>query len=206
MRPVNQILIAVAAAAAIAGAAGAERPAKYAHGGHVALDEALSVLRADFNAEAGKVRLLFIVGPTCAVCLRGLDDMDKVVGDLTRSDDRVAAFVVHVPTLGAEKKDVDGAARLFHGRNIRHYWDASGAIGLDYQEVLALTAGDKGVFAWDVWMIFDPEARWPDEGAPAPAHWEHQLSSLRETHPNYLDAARFAEKARSLVKAARSDD
>ena len=36
---------------------------------YVVLDKSLSQLRADFNANAGKVRMLYIVGPTCGICL-----------------------------------------------------------------------------------------------------------------------------------------
>jgi hypothetical protein len=54
----------------------------------VVLDGSLSALEADFNAQAGKVRLLFIIGPTCGPCLRGLDDMNDALGDIVRNDSR----------------------------------------------------------------------------------------------------------------------
>jgi hypothetical protein len=46
---------------------------------YVVLDKSLGQLRADFNANVGKVRLLYIVGPTCGICLRALSDLQEAL-------------------------------------------------------------------------------------------------------------------------------
>jgi len=38
----------------------------------VVLGEDLRQLKDDFNANRGRVRLLFLSGPTCGICLRGM--------------------------------------------------------------------------------------------------------------------------------------
>src|SRR5262249_33240227 len=68
---------------------------------YVVLDESLGQLRADFNANAGKVRLLYIVGPTCGICLRGLSDLQEALYSKRGDDPRMITYVIHVPTLGA---------------------------------------------------------------------------------------------------------
>lgn len=72
---------------------------------YVTVDEAGTQLREDFNRAKGSVRLVFVVDPVCPMCLRGLDDMNKAL--LAGTDDpRLQTFVVHVPVLGAEAKDI----------------------------------------------------------------------------------------------------
>src|SRR6202047_1946341 len=73
---------------------------------YVVLDKSLSQLRADFNANAGKVRLLYIVGPTCGICLRGMSDLQETVYSKKGDDPRLVTFVIHVPTLGAHETNV----------------------------------------------------------------------------------------------------
>src|SRR5260221_14759084 len=79
---------------------------------YVVLDKSLSRLRADFNANVGKVRMLYIVGPTCGICLRGMSDLQETVYSKKGDDPRMVTFVVHVPTLGAHEANVAPAARL----------------------------------------------------------------------------------------------
>jgi hypothetical protein len=64
---------------------------------YVVLDSSLSQLREDFNANAGKVRMIYIVGPTCGVCLRGLSDLQEAIYAKKNDDPRLVTFVVHVP-------------------------------------------------------------------------------------------------------------
>lgn len=96
-------------------------------------------LKDDFNARAGSVRLMFIVGPT----------------------------------LGAREEHVSQTIPLLRGPSVFHYWDEIGYSGRHYENRL-----DIGIYAWDVWMIYGPDALWIDELPPAPAFWRHQLSSL----------------------------
>lgn len=157
------------------------------------LDASLEQLIADFNAAKGSVRMVFIAGPSCGPCLRGLDDMNRAVGDMTRSDPRLKAFIIYVPTLGAKEHHAVRAARIMAGPDIRHYWDAPGESGLAFQKALGLD-----VYAWDVWMIYGRDAMWTDRTPPAPVYWEHQLSGVPSG--NRLDPEQFANKVAALLK------
>ena len=163
-----------------------------AGGTYVVLDEDLKQLREDFNAGAGKVRLVFVVGPTCGVCLRGMVDLNDAFLAAMQDEDRLHTFVVHVPTLGARENHVPAAMTLLDGPRISHYWDALGTIGVRYREVLELP-----VYAWDVWMLYGGEATWDGELPPAPEFWQHQLG--RSVIGQRLDAEEFRANLESRL-------
>jgi len=155
---------------------------------YVVLDNSLSQLRADFNANVGKVRMLYIVGPTCGICLRGMSDLQETVYSKKPDDPRTATFVIHVPTLGAHEANVAPASRLIINRYTTHYWEETGITGRLMQQVMGV---DK--YVWDFWAIYAPNARWSDERLmPAPSFWQHQLGGLPAEKK--LDANVFAAK------------
>ena len=43
---------------------------------YVVLGEDLQQLKDDFNANEGRLRLMFVSGPTCGICLRGMADLN----------------------------------------------------------------------------------------------------------------------------------
>ena len=155
---------------------------------YITLDRELTQLRSDFNAMTDKVRLVFISGPSCGICLRGMDDLNESIVASLQGDPRIHTLVVYVPTLGAEEKHVAAAVPLMQGPRINHYWDKEGDSGLEFQQALGIP-----MYAWDVWMIYEPGARWePGAVPPAPAFWQHQLPSLPKNQ--LLDADEFAEE------------
>jgi hypothetical protein len=155
---------------------------------YVVLDKSLSQLRTDFNANVGKVRMLYIVGPTCGICLRGMSDLQEALYSKKGDDPRVVTFVIHVPTLGAHEGNVAPASRLITNRYTTHYWEESGITGKLMQQVMGV---DK--YVWDFWAIYGPNVAWSDERLmPAPSFWQHQLSGLPPE--KRLDANVFATK------------
>jgi hypothetical protein len=176
---------------------------------YTVLDDQAKQLRADFNRKTGTVRLLFVVDPICPGCLRGLDDMNR---DLLRqtADPRLQIFVVHEPVLGIARyvpwlriaggRDVPKAAQLVQNPNVQHYWNASGAFGRLLSKAVGLK-NDKGqVYAWDVWLVYGPEAKWVGADPPRPRLLMHQLSALHgSTEFPHLDSHVFAQEVRSLL-------
>ena len=155
---------------------------------YVVLDKSLSQLRADFNANVGKVRMLYIVGPTCGICLRGMSDLQETVYSKKGDDPRVVTFVIHVPTLGAHEANVAPASRLITNRFTTNYWEETGITGRLMQQVMGV---DK--YVWDFWAIYGPNVVWSDERLmPAPSFWQHQLDGLPPEKK--LDANVFATK------------
>jgi len=163
------------------------------------LDEAGTKLREDFNRAGGSVRLLFVVDPVCAVCLRGLDDLNRALFAST-DDPRLQTFVVHVPVIGAEAKDILPASRLLPNPHVRHYWNPSGAFGRQLAEATGLRRGDELVYAWDVWLIYGPNVTWDGALPPRPQRLMHQLPTLQgNAEFPRLDAGAFARETRRLI-------
>ena len=150
---------------------------------HITMGPDLKALRDDFNAKVGTVRLLFIVGPTCGMCLFGMERIDEAL--LADNDDpRLHTFVVHVPALGAKERDVAPATQFLTGRNVTHYWEDSGIIGSHYEKVL-----DMSRYCWDTWMVFGPGARWDGDLPPKPVFWIRPMT----------DPVRFTKEVREQL-------
>ena len=163
------------------------------------LDADLQVLKDEFNANEGRVRLMFLSGPTCGICLRGMADLNDAFLAARQNDDRLVTFVVHVPTLGAREDHVAETIPLLQGPRIHHYWEDSGIIGQHYSEVM-----DVFMYVWDFWAIYGPDARWEGTLPPKPDYFEHQLGSTSGRSRGFprelvLNASRFAGKAVEYV-------
>ena len=168
---------------------------------YTVLDETASQLREDFNRAQGSVRLLFVVDPICPGCLRGLDDLNSALLGGT-PDPRLQTFVVHVPVLKPppQGKDVPRAGALLHNPFVHHYWNPTGSFGWELAKAIGLKGNDGLVYAWDVWLIYGPEARWDGASPPKPRRLMHQLRALRgnkEFPP--LDREAFAREVRELL-------
>ncbi len=172
---------------------------------YVVMGEGLQQLKEDFNANEGRVRLLFISGPTCGICLRGMADLNDAFIAASQGDSRLVTFVVHVPALGAREEHVAATIPLLQGPRIHHYWEDSGIIGQHFSEVMGVE-----IYVWDFWMIYGPEARWDGLLPPAPDYYEHQLGvtsggSRGFPRERVLDAERFAVEAASYIARVDAD-
>lgn len=193
---ISAIIVGVLAFAALTTAATAEPNAAP---GYVELDDSATALRDDFNRAKGSVRLLFVVDPICPGCLRGLDDVNRSLLSKV-ADARLQTFVVHVPVIGAKSKDVAPAMELLENGHVRHYWNESGAFGWLVRDATGLRRGDERVYAWDVWLIYGPEAVWDGKLPPKPRRLMHQLRALQGSaeFPR-LDSEEYAREARQLL-------
>ena len=159
---------------------------------YVVMGEDLQQLKDDFNANQGRVRLVFLSGPTCGICLRGMDDLSDAFIANSQNDDRLVTFVVHVPTMGAKEHHAADSIPLLNGPRVHHYWEESGIIGQHYTEVM-----DVDMYVWDFWAIYGPEKVWEGTLPPVPDYYEHQLGVSSGNFRGFpedrvLDAERFA--------------
>ena len=109
---------------------------------------------------------------------------------LKNQDPRLAAFVVWVPELGAQQKDVAGA------RSRIALLGPHETVGIEFGRLLPTPSA-----AWDVYMLFGAEVIWPKTGVPKPDFWMQQLSGV--TIAPRLDGGVFASRAAALLKQVR---
>jgi hypothetical protein len=111
-------------------------------------------------------------------------------------DPRLTAFIVWVPKLGGQESNVEAATQFASDSRATHYWDASAGLVHAYDKVLGLNQD-----AWDVFMIFGPDARWDGPTPPVPDFWMHNLHLPPAGGENgsHINAAVFAAHADSLL-------
>ncbi len=154
------------------------------------LGNSAAVVRTAFNTDAGKVRVLMLVSPTCGMCLRGASEVSQQLSKAANGKD-AAMYVVWVPRLGAREKDVSSATRVVATSWAKQYWDGNHLLGEQYKQVLGWNDN-----AWDVYMLYGPKAQWSGDLAPAPDFFMHQDN---EKEPR-LDAAVFGSRVRRLLE------
>src|SRR5713226_5981535 len=92
------------------------------------VDQQLQLLRNQFNADRGKVRLLLIGDPTCPPCRHGVSVIRENVMEKFASD-KLAVYVVWVPLLNLQdparlQKNAHRYASLLpSGPRVTHYSD-----------------------------------------------------------------------------------
>jgi hypothetical protein len=166
----------------------------------IVMDDDLQALKDDFNAHAGRVRLVFLSGPTCGICLRGMADLNDEFLAASQGDARLVTFVVHVPTMGAKEHHASDSMPLLDGPRVHHYWEESGIIGQHYTEVM-----DVVIYVWDFWAIYGPDVVWEGTLPPEPDYYEHQLGVTSGGSRGFprdlvLDAERFAAKTAEYLE------
>jgi hypothetical protein len=159
-------------------------------------------LRDDFNRDAGFVRLLLVVDPRCPECLRGLADTGDDVLAILPKGARLKVYVVHEPVIGGTDRDIPAAAELLRTTLARHYWNPSGDFGRQMSRVLGLLHGSRPVYAWDIYMIYPPNAVWSGRDPPQPAYLMHQLSGLDNQKFPPWDGKVFAMRVNETLAAS----
>jgi hypothetical protein len=118
-------------------------------------------------------------------------------GVMTRlSDPDLRAYVVWVPMFRGAERDVPTATTVFPDARSKHYWDGGSLLVSGYRDTLKFDEP-----AWDIFLLYGPEARWDGDRPPAPDFWMHQLGSRSKPRvPGpFLDAAVFLERAKAIA-------
>lgn len=197
MRQIRSIFLLAAALTTLAGCGLAPATSEQRPVATQVLDEQSQALRAQFNADQGKVRLLFIMDPNCGNCLKGLADIDRDL--LANLPAQAAVYIVHLPVVGGTPKHIPGAASLIGKAKAKHYWDPKRSVGKRFTDVLSLRSKGEPALAWDVWFAYGPDATWGD-APPQPSVAMHQLKPL-DPNPNIsrLDSKLFAQRVNGLL-------
>jgi hypothetical protein len=129
-----------------------------------------------FNADASVPRLIFLVSPTCEVCVSGALSAAQAVLSLPRG----CAFRLYILWLPVLENDTLQAAEgmrvtLPTDTRIMHFWDHDLLVSKAYHRVLQLGQRQrKHRIAWDLFLLYDVGIVW-SKVPPMPAFWMHQL-------------------------------
>jgi hypothetical protein len=161
-----------------------------------------AALRDAFNRAKGSVRLVFLIDPICPTCLRGLKDLDTDVLSPHAADTALQTFVINTPVLGATEKDTANTCSIVHNEHVTQYWDPNEELGALFSNALGMKFGDKVVYAWDVWLVYGPNAEWTGAVPPKADFLMHQLPDLmgRDAFP-VLRAPAFAAEVEKQLKS-----
>lgn len=109
------------------------------------------------------------------------------------SDPDLRVYMVWVPKSRGLERDVPAATALYPEPRALHFWDAPGALLRGYRDRLRLSED-----AWDIYLLYGPDAKWTEDTPPEPLYWAHQLGSKEKPrfHGPWLDGAVFLEKVR----------
>lgn len=121
---------------------------------YAVVGDSAGAVRAAFNADAGKVRVLMVVSPTCGACLHGASEVSEQVAGINQGK-TVPLYVLWVPRQGGREKDVPAATRVVADSSAREFCDGNDLLGMEYKQVLGWRDN-----AWDVYMLYGPKAQW----------------------------------------------
>ncbi len=95
-------------------------------------------------------------------------------------------LVVWQPKQGGTERAVPSATATFPDRRAHHFWDERGWTLQNFKQPLQIN-----VEAWDLYLLYGPDARWDGPVPPVPLFWMHQLWGV-DNGPE-LDAAVFGK-------------
>lgn len=192
LRPVVAVVVLLTAGC---GLSGHSRP-------HQQVGAAAGTIRAAFNADVDKARVVALVSPTCGTCLNAATEMQRDVFSQYPSNN-LAGFVVWVPKKGAHERNVSQATRTITDPRTFNYWDGDSDLVHAYAQVLHLDQD-----AWDIYLIYPPGPRWTTAAPPAPTYWMQQLSHTAQGPGGtgeWLDAATFARHVSAALNRASAN-
>ncbi|HEY7499898.1 MAG TPA: hypothetical protein VH740_15370 [Vicinamibacterales bacterium] len=107
----------------------------------------------------------------------------------------VRVYMVWVPKLRGLERDVPSATIQFPDLRAEHYWDRPSVLINGYRETLNLPED-----AWDVFLLYDRNAKWEGDRPPAPTYWAHQLGNKEKPRVDgpWLDGEVFLAKLKAL--------
>ena len=134
-----------------------------------------AALRVSFNAAVSVPRLVFLVSPTCDVCVSGAQSAAQAVLSLPAECD-FRLYRVWLPVLETDSLQAAEGAQSSLSRDTRlvDFWDHDLIISKAYHQVLQLGYRRRHRVAWDIFLLYRAGLRWADV-PPVPSFWMHQL-------------------------------
>jgi hypothetical protein len=126
----------------------------------------LDPLKAEFNREAGKMRVIISLAPSCPFCLRGATSIERILSKYR--EHQVVVFNVWQPILPTDwGKPGTGALHRLADARVRQFWDADHLVARALEqasqdrELQPNCCFQRGIW-WDLMVVYPPGAHWGD--------------------------------------------
>ena len=162
-----------------------------------------SALQASFNASISVPRLVFLVSPTCDICVAGAQSAAQAVLSLPVEYD-FRLYRVWLPVLETDSLQAAEEVRSAwsHETRLVDFWDADLIISMAYHQVLELGYRvRRHRVAWDIFLLYRAGLRWADR-PPMPSFWMHQL--FLDEVPK-LEAETLRHELQQMIQGAGTD-
>jgi hypothetical protein len=161
-----------------------------------------AALQASFNADISVPRLMFLVSPTCDICVSGAQNAAQAVLSLPAENDfrlyRVWLPVLETDTLQAAEEVRSSGS---HETRLADFWDADLIISTAYHQVLELGYRmRRHRVAWDIFLLYQAGIPWSDR-PPVPSFWMHQL--FLDDVPK-LEAETLKHELQQMIQSSRN--
>jgi hypothetical protein len=130
-------------------------------GAHLLGASTLDQLTARFNQDAGSLRLVVLVSPTCPQCVSGAGWIQEYALKRNPTLD-VKVYAVWYEMYPGDSPDDFPAARAFMpDKRVTHFWDTGKDVGGWFYGFVPSNV--KGEIEWDAFYLFDKTAVWTDK-------------------------------------------
>jgi len=172
-----------------------------------ALDKSLAALKAEFNRDPSKPRLVALFSPTCGGCIYGAEALQHEAQKLMELSETTGLLIVWVSMLETDNEvEARKAAARFDFQGVQHFYDAQNEVGRlfmaeqladSFRETLETLPADhpmrktlekkqhlppEKIRLWDSVLVFPPGVKWADQ-SPKPEWWTIQSGSRMEEKP-----------------------
>ena len=186
------------------------------------LDPSLSALKAEFNSDTSKPRVLALFSPTCGGCLYGAGALQAEVQVASNVTEKADLMVVWMPMLDTDnERQARKSATRFNFAGAHHFYDPSKQTSARLmaeqfpnavREALEILPADhpkrkqleaqqglrpEDVPLWDAILVFPPGVTW-DVHSPRPVWWTRQIGFNGEGKPGELTGLFWKSGTRQL--------
>ena len=126
----------------------------------------VDALKADFNREAGTMRVIISLSPSCPYCLKGATEIARILA--SNRERQLVVFNVWQPILPTDwgRPGTSALHRLADAR-VRQFWDADRLVARAVEhssagrELQPSCCFQRGIW-WDFIAVYPPGTQWGD--------------------------------------------
>jgi hypothetical protein len=126
----------------------------------------LTSLKSEFNRDARAVRVILLLAPSCAYCLKGASEIERVLA--RHGEQPIVVYAIWQPMLSTDWGKPGSAVmrRLSDGR-VRQFWDANREVARAFEQSFQerepgpACCFKDGIW-WDLMAVFPPGGEWKD--------------------------------------------